>query len=167
MQSNQKKRRYAQSQEINQVKFTDAKRGPRSRPVHAAAFAGDVLNGEPGVHYVKANGGEEEDFNVEYYESIGYEVVKASKGGVRVKQGGKVTIGQPITWRGMVLMSCTKDRHDEIFNNGADGNTGQAYFDNIMLRANKGMLEKRINVPGMYQQEEFSLLEGDDPEIFR
>jgi hypothetical protein len=66
----------------------------------------------------KANGGEEEDFNVEYYESIGYEVVKASKGGVRVKQGGKVTIGQPITWRGMVLMSCDKDRHDEIFNNG-------------------------------------------------
>lgn len=168
----QRKRQYRQSQPMHQIEER-LKASPRSRPVHAAANSGSVVNGDPNKSYVLVNSKEDEDFNYDYYGSIGYtiECKTKEKDCVSIKFGSPAKVGDALMWRGMTLMSCSKERSDEIFQNGPEGNTGQSYQDLIMKRVRQGKHESGgQDFSGLRREEnwdELNTMGGQDPEILR
>jgi hypothetical protein len=148
------KKRHVESPDLNRTKFT-----PRTRPAHEAAHAGSLVNPSPDKRYVMAPTDERHDMSFKFYESAGYNIEVAEKDGVRIKTGDKAEIGKPLTWRGMVLMSCSLERAQEIFESGIDGLTGQIYQDKVMQRIRQNELEKRIKIDGAREDVVFGDLE--------
>lgn len=90
---------------------------PKQRPVDGVADLTEVVNGDPERFYVLVNEVNRGFFDVEYYESIaenmgleaeqGYEIVRRTEGGPRLKTGRTARGNDDvIRFRGMVLMSC-------------------------------------------------------------
>lgn len=157
--------RHRQSPDLNQTKVT-----PRTRPTHEAGHDGQLINPDPERKYVLAPKDEQHPMSYAYYVSIGYEVEHAKPDGVRLNLGEPVVIGNPLAWRGMVLLSCSKERAEEIFLRGPTGLTGQEYQDKLMYRIKGNQLEKPVNVPGMQMQHDIGELEQNpDPSaaVFR
>ena len=146
--------RHIQSPDLNQTKVT-----PRTRPVHEAAFDGSLIKADPNKKYVLAPKDEQHPFGYQYYESIGYTMELAAKDGVRIRMGTKALDGKPLEFRGNFLMSCSKERAQEIFEVGANGMTGQKYYDKLMHNIKMGNLEKRVPIQGLQEQWEVSDLE--------
>jgi len=117
------------------------RRDPRRRHTDGSSPWTRLDNRRPDRVYCWVNQGAS-DFGVDYYESLGYEIERQSKDGVR-PQGGRTTRkdDEPITYRGNVLMSCDKARRDEIELEGPDGNSGQLdadHIENLMVDRSKG-----------------------------
>lgn len=148
------KRPHRQSPDLNQTKVT-----PKTRPTHEAAHDGSLVNFNPEVKYVLTPTDEQHPMNWQYYESMGYTICLAEKDGVRIRMGEKAEIGKPLKWRGNVLMSCTKERAQEIFEVGPTGLTGQKYYDKLMTQISRNELEKRVNVQGTREEFDVSELE--------
>jgi len=68
---------------------------------------------------------------VPHFASIGYEVVEATETGVKLQAARGIVLGQPIEFRGHVLMCVSKERAEEVRQFGEDGNTGQELCDRI------------------------------------
>lgn len=70
---------------------------------------------------------------VGYYETIGYEVEtwKTGSDALGFKFGRTGREGEPMEFRGHLLMSCTKERAEQIEQFGPFGNQGQALADRI------------------------------------
>lgn len=137
----------------------------KTRPVHAAAISGQILNKDPKKKYVVVSKKEDEDLNYVYYQSIGFDFVrKQEKGGESVYQGTPVKVGEPLEWRGMVVMYCSLERAKEIFLKGPSGSSGQEYQDRLMQKIKQGQLSKRIAVGGMHQME---YSDAEEIETFR
>lgn len=106
---------------------------PPQRPIDGGIPYFNVKDKDPSREYVwvyKASGA---DFNVEHYEYMGWEIESYRAGGPRpaIMLAGKVDKlnGQVIESRGNVLMSISKERHQEIVAQGDDGNSGQERAD--------------------------------------
>lgn len=164
----QRTKKHRQSQDYHQIE-AQLKANPRTRPVHAGAMSGEVINGDPKRKYIKANGREDQDFNYEYFEGLGYEIETHQKGGVSIKLGTKAKIGSPLKWKGMVLMSCSTENSERLFLEGETGHSGQSYQDKLYNRINQGQLERRVNIQGVHQAENWDQLNqmGGDSEVFR
>lgn len=98
-----------------------------------------VTNKDPEMHYVlvdKTN----RDLGVSYYESLGYEIVRATREGPSLS-GGKTTRKESdvIEHRDLVLMQISKEDLAELEKYGPDGNSGQAFADLL----EKQILDKR------------------------
>lgn len=149
--------------------LTQTKVTPRTRPTHEAGHDGALIDvkGNPWVDpdhkYVLVPADENHPMNVAYYESQGYEQVLCQKDGVRIRMGSKPTDGKPLQWRGMTLMRCTKERAQEIFQYGASGNTGQAYFDKLMARIRRDPVgaRERENIQGLHERYDINDPDGD------
>lgn len=146
-----------QSPDLHQTKVT-----PRTRPVHEAAHAGQLKNADPSKHYVLVPMLDNIDQNHEYYVNAGYKIEIAEKDGVRIHMGSPAKIGEPLRMRELVLVSCSKERSDEIFQVGINGMTGQKYFDTLMSRIRRNPTEKRNNeiIPGLREQYDISDPDG-------
>lgn len=121
-----------QSPDLSMTKVT-----PRTRPAHEAGHDGQLINPSLDKKYVLVSREDWNPMNVDYYLAMGYEMEICTPDGVRIRMGEKPVVGSPLGWRGMTLMSCSKERADEIFQVGPNGNTGQAYMDKLMAKIRK------------------------------
>lgn len=110
------------------------RKDPSPRNIDGSAPWSKLKNRDPRRHYTLVYSGDGADQGVEHYRSIGYVVEEASADGVALQAGTTVAMGQPITMRGHVLMSCSQERYEEIEQYGADGDTGQAYANEVEER---------------------------------
>ncbi len=103
---------------------------PRRRRRDGASAKFAIKNAEPGYKYcwVYKN---TEDQGVEYYESIGWDIVRATPNGVSSGAGKVVKDGSVMEQGGYVLMSISQEDWDDLQQVGADGDTGQDLFDKI------------------------------------
>jgi hypothetical protein len=88
----------------------------------------DLLNRDPSLYYVavdKATGACEE------YEGMGYHYVKASETGVKFLAGKSVPTGEPLEYRGHILMAIAKEEREHIEQYGVDGGTGYNRADEL------------------------------------
>lgn len=157
--------RHRQSPDLNQTKVT-----PRTRPTHEAGHDGQLLRADPERKYVLAPKDPQHPMSYEYYLSIGYELEKATPDGVRIRLGEPIVQGENIGWRGNWLLSCSKERAEEIFLNGPTGLTGQNYYDKLMGRIKRNELEDPVHVSGLIKQVDIGELEQNaDPSqaVFR
>lgn len=151
--------RHRESPDLNQTKVT-----PRTRPTHEAGHDGQLINPDPTRKYVLAPKDPSHPFSFETYLSHGYRLEDAEPDGVRIRLGEPVVIGSPLAWRGNFLLSCSKERAEEIFLRGPTGLTGQEYYDKLMGRIKRDELEKPINVPGLRREVDIGELEQNpDP----
>lgn len=141
-----RQRPHRQSPDLNQTKVT-----PRTRPTHEAAHDGSLVNAKTEGKYILCPTDDQHPMNWMYYESMGYSIVNAEKDGVRIRMGERAEIGKPLKWRGNVLMYCSPERAQEIFEVGPTGLTGQKYYDKLMVQIRQNQLEKRVAVDGMQE----------------
>jgi hypothetical protein len=158
----QVRRKHVQSPDLSQTKYS-----PKTRPVHEGRHDGQLINPDPSKKYVLAPKDEQHPFSYTYYESIGYTLEEATKDGVRINLGVKPVIGKVLEFRGLALLSCSKEHADKLFREGPNGSTGQNYYDNLMKQIKAGGLEKRQVVPGMTEELDFGELEQNSAPVFR
>lgn len=142
-----------QSPDLNQTKVT-----PRTRPAHEAMHDGKLLQADPKKKYCLVPKDDNHPLNYMYYQSLGYEIELATKDGVRIHMGSPVVDGKPLCMRELVLMSCSLERAQELFEYGPSGNTGQAYYDKLMARIRKNPTNSKPNeiIPGLREQYDIS-----------
>lgn len=155
-----------QSPEYHQTKYT-----PRTRPVHESAHDGQLMNADPNKKYVWAPVDDNHPMNYAYYESMGYnkEICEKGKDTLKIHLGAPSKVGDPYRFRDMVLMSCSKERADEIFQKGSGGNTGQEYFDKLMARIRRNPTNKKPHeiVPGLHETYDISDPDELNNNVFR
>lgn len=154
--------RHRQSPDLNQTKVT-----PKTRPTHEAGHDGQLMNPDVERKYVLAPKDPQHPFSFEYYLSIGYRLEEAVPGGVRIRLGEPVKEGTPLAWRGNFLLSCDKERAEEIFLNGPTGLTGQVYYDKLMNKIKRNELERPLHVAGVQQNVDVGDLEQNQAPVFR
>lgn len=153
--------RHRESPDLNQTKVT-----PRTRPTHEAGHDGSLMKADPERKYVLAPKDEQHPMSFAYYVAMGYRLEEAQPDGVRIRLGEPVVIGQPLGWKGNFLLSCSKERAEEIFRQGPTGLTGQEYYDRLMHKIKRNQLENPVNVPGLEMQHDISELEQNpDPRV--
>lgn len=105
------------------------RKDPSARAVHGTAQWGQLANKEPGRMYVLVN--KHDSMAKATYESSGYRFERFRKGGVRPLgwDDDNHEEGEIIEHVGMLLMSCSRERHEEIRRYGHDGEGGQADAD--------------------------------------
>lgn len=84
------------------------RRDPRRRDLSGTGPV-TVHGRDPSRKYCWVNAGSQDD--LETYASLGYEAEIASPDGVHTSTG---TVGQRITYRGMVLMSCSREDWEDV-----------------------------------------------------
>jgi hypothetical protein len=111
-------------------------------------------------HYVLVNERMNGEFDVSYYEALaeglglpredGYVVEVRKPGGVTLAAGVTAEEGQPIRFRGMILMSCPKAFKKLLEDFGDDGQSGQegANERDRLYKKNKGTYESLADVRG-------------------
>lgn len=155
--------KHRQSPDLNQTKVT-----PRTRPTHEAGHDGQLIAPDPERKYVLAPKDVQHPMSFEYYIAMGYALEEAKPDGVRIRMGEPVVVGQPLAWRGNFLLSCSKERAEDIFLNGPTGLTGQNYYDKIMGKIKRNELEKPLHVSGMREEVDISELEQNPAQaVFR
>ena len=151
--------RHRESPDLNQTKVT-----PRTRPTHEAGHDGQLKNADPERKYVLAPKDPQHPMSFETYISHGYRLEDATPDGVRINLGEPVVVGSPLAWRGNFLLSCSKERAEEIFLRGPTGLTGQEYQDKIMHKIKGNQLENPMPVGGVQMQHDIGELEQNpDP----
>lgn len=142
-----------QSPDLYQTKVT-----PRSRPVHEAMHDGKLINPDPQKKYCLVPKSDEHPMNYQYYQSLGYEVEIAAPKGVRIHMGSPAKDGSPLCMRELVLMSCSIENAQKLFESGPNGMTGQKYYDNLMSRIRRDPTNKKSNeiIPGLREQYDIS-----------
>lgn len=111
---------------------------PKSRPPDGARPWDKLVGANPERHYTYVNPNDEQ-FGVEFYESLGYEQELRREGGVRPAVGKTKGDGSVITVLGQVLMSVPMDQKQALDTYGVGGNGGQKHIDEV---------EERILKPG-------------------
>lgn len=154
--------RHRQSPDLNQTKVT-----PKTRPTHEAGHDGQLVKPDPERKYVLAPKDAQHPMSYQYYISIGYRLEDCTPEGVRINLGEPPVDGQPLAWRGNFLLSCSKERAEEIFLNGPTGLTGQTYQDKLMNKIKRNELEKPMHVPGLLQEVDVGDLEQNQAPVFR
>jgi hypothetical protein len=144
-----------QSLEFSQTKYT-----PRTRPAHQAAHSGQLENPDPKKKYVLVPTSNNHPFGITHYKAQGYEIENRIKGGPSIIMGTDVKEGSPLLWMECVLMSCSKQRADEIFQKGPTGNTGQEYFDKLMKQIQKNPAQNE-RFPGLVEKYDINSPEED------
>jgi len=127
---------------------------PPSRPLDGGIPYFNVKDKDPTREYVWVYKAAGADFNVEHYEYLGWEVECYRTGGPRpaIMLAGKADKlnGQVIESRGNVLMSIAKDRHQEIIEQGDDGQSGQKRADQMDERLLDRSKQMRDTMRGIH-----------------
>ena len=123
------------------------RKDPRTSSIQGPGLAGNLLGSDPTRHYVWASANDEVDFNVDYYEGMGYELERRSEGGIRVLRGSSVKEGEPLKFRGLVLMSCSEEQYQWLRENGPDGRTGRALQRALQQKIAAQGLQEGSNSP--------------------
>lgn len=119
---------------------TTGKRGirredPPPRPVEQTANRGFLEGADTTKHYVWVSEVNDPTINVGYYKHLGYRVSQYDPREARPTVGyleGDYKQGDPIKQMGLVLMECSKERKDEIDQNGPDGKSGWVRVQKIV-----------------------------------
>jgi len=116
------------------AKKTASRLDPAPRPIDGAIPYFNVKNKDPDRFYIWVNKAAQ-DFGLEHYLYLGYEIERYREGGpcpaMRVLDTEN---GAVIESRGNVLVSISKEAHDEITQNGTDGVSGQKAADDMERR---------------------------------
>jgi hypothetical protein len=100
------------------------RKDPKPRQVDGGVGWTRLRNRDPNKHYVYVNSNDA-NMGPDYYEDMGYVVETLEEGGVRPASARTVkNMGDEIEMRGHLLMSCSNERHREIQQKGADGDSG-------------------------------------------
>lgn len=75
---------------------------PEGRPIDGQLGRFTLKNASPDYKHIWC--GEHGDYDVGYYQSIGYEIVMREEGGAQPVRGGGGKNGEPVTMQGQVLM---------------------------------------------------------------
>ncbi len=114
-------------------KTASVRKDPQVRPMSAGSPYFSLENQAPDRKYVWVYKGAA-DFGVDYYEGIGYTPVQYTPGGVKGRLGKALKPGEYVESRGHLLMECTLERANELFEHGEDGASGQKGADLIEAR---------------------------------
>ncbi len=90
-----------------------------------------LVNRDPGKYYVAAN---RSTGAVEEYEYMGYAIEYFSETGVKFAAGKTVKVGEPLEYRGHVLMSILSEEREHIERFGIDGESGTHEADALEER---------------------------------
>ncbi len=93
---------------------------PAGRPI-GGSVRFEVINQDKRFKYVGVFRGDEDA--TASYDFQGYEPVIATEGGPRIRGVRRVELGQPLEWKGHVVMAVARDQWQ------ADYDAGQAYGD--------------------------------------
>lgn len=118
------------------------RRDPKKRAVDGSAAWTRLENRRDDRHYVLVYSGDGAEFGVPYYESLGYSIETVQPGGVALKAGRTSKNGEPVSFRGHVLMSISTEDYEDIVEYGPDGQSGQVGADEIedrMVDRSKGV----------------------------
>jgi hypothetical protein len=105
---------------------------PKRRRRDGASTQFGLRNQDPDRKYVWVYKNSAEQ-GVEYYEAIGWDTerLSAGTGALRPAVGKTVQEGQLIEQGGYILMSISKEDHEDLNQFGAEGSTGQDLFDKL------------------------------------
>lgn len=109
------------------------RKDPKPRRVDGTAAWMRIENADPDRKYIFANRLDHIS-GLGYYLSLGARIEIAEPGGIKLKTGMTVKPGEEIEQAGQVLVSFSMERWREIQENGPDGNSGQAYLDEVESR---------------------------------
>jgi hypothetical protein len=118
---------------------------PKPRPTDGVGHGTKLRQSDPLRAYVFVNRYQGGIFDTSYYESLGrvfidqgladeedaYKVELCREGGPIMSLGKTARHGEPIEYRGMVLMSCSKKFKDLLEQFGAEGDSGQKRADEV------------------------------------
>lgn len=108
-----------------------ARKDPELRQVMSSDDEGKIKNADPRMFYVLAYKGDE-DTGLNHYLELGYEVVRHSDDGERLRVGNTGEEGTPIEWKGHVLCRILKSVRDERLQHGGNGwGMGLDYVDMV------------------------------------
>lgn len=106
------------------------RKDPAPRHVDGMKGRANLIGADPDKHYVYAY--KAHSSGQPYYESLGYEIecMPLEGGdGVRPRRGCNSKPGEPIEESGHVLMSISREKHQEIFQHGNEDSGGQDWVD--------------------------------------
>lgn len=121
------------------AKSTAKRLDPAPRPIDGAIPYFNVKNKDPDKFYIWVNKAAQE-YGLEHYLYLGYEIERYRDGGpypaMTVLKDGvpEKEQGAVIESRGNVLVSISKEMHEEIEQNGTDGVSGQRAADAMERR---------------------------------
>lgn len=101
---------------------------PAPRHIDGSVGWTKVKNEDPNKKYCWVFMGNS-DQGVDYYSNLGWTPVKREKGNASSAKGITGKTGDVQVMMGHMLMSIPKDVHQEIYDYGEDGSTGQALAD--------------------------------------
>jgi len=105
------------------------RKDPELRKVMSADDEGRVKNADPRMVYVLAYKGDD-DTGLAHYLELGYEAVRYSDGGERLKVGVTGETGSFIEWKGHVLCRIEREVRDQMQRTGGEGwGMGSDYTD--------------------------------------
>lgn len=123
---------------------------PKPRHIDGSAPWSMLKHRDPGRHYVFAYNNDSEsgyECGLQHYLTVGYKVETHERNGVRPAGMSEAQqhdlSGKPVEMRGMTLVSCSKERYEEIQEYGPHGNSG---YDVIRERRQK--IFRRDSIPG-------------------
>jgi len=103
------------------------RKDPRGRTHDGANTGNKLLNRRPDMYYVAVS---KDGEAIGQYEGMGYAIERYEEGGPRFSLR-TVKIGEPIEYRGTVLMSIAQETKDWIDQYGDDGESGWAMADKL------------------------------------
>ncbi len=139
-------------------KTATVRKDPKPQPVNSGTPYFQLLNEDPDKAYKWVYKGARE-MGVDYYQDyLGYEPVQFVEGGVRAKVGSKKKNGDFIESMGHLLMWCSKERAKEIEEHGADGQSGQAWADEVEAK----MFNSKKAIADLSRKIAFRSAQGDE-----
>lgn len=144
------------------------RKDPRRRSIDGSAPWSRLSGEDKERHYVYA-ATNDNDTGLAYYRMIGYEVEKYGPGRPRPRgmplEEAKRLEGQPIEIRGATLVSCSRERYEEIQEFGPDGQSGMSVIEErraAVRRAKHGIPNDDIRGIGEFSSRHFQTQNDSD-----
>ena len=138
------------SRETQELQEQLVRNDPVNRHADGAAMGTSLVGRRPDRKYVLVNMGDT-TFGPAFYQELGYKVERNDKQGrgVRLLAASTGKDGDPILFRGHVLMSVEKEHADRIKSKGAPmAGLGQEHWDKIEKTINSKRFDPIRNVAG-------------------
>ncbi len=148
---------------------------PKPRRTDGVGPGSKLTGADPDRAYVFVNRYQGGVYDTSYFESLGgwaveeglceegerYRIEKYQEGGLRLALGKTVRPGEPLEYRGMVLMSCSKQFKELLEQRGPEGDSGQEDADRVEEIINRrgrvadslsgiGSTNRRTGTPDIY-----------------
>lgn len=130
-----------------------SRKDPTYRYADGAQYGTQIRNPHPDYRYVLVNQSTTNgNFSVDFYEEMGYEAVKQPHPDDQDSERLKVRVaakpGEPIEYRGAVLMRIKKEAFEQLKLHGGLSGVGTRHWDRLMERLDSKTGFRHMNLVG-------------------